>query len=287
MSRIVLRGVLGAVLGISLTGMAQARCTRPQLGAVVNRYLSAQGEGNPALMPLAASVHYVQNDKPLALNRGILRRPLKIAFHRSLLDTATCQTFTDVIVTNPAHPYVLGVRLGLRGHKISQIQTIVTQTGDWLFSAANDLKDAPKQNWSVIPKDQRNTRKQLIAAANAYFNLFDNKRTKVPWGRPCRRLEGGMLTGKGLPTDTCNVGVPSGLHIVDRHFVVDPAIGGVVGLVRFGKHGLPDAHMFRVFHGKIRAIQTLTVCNVFNCGFPLPQTLIKQEHAPHKRQENK
>jgi hypothetical protein len=150
----------------------------------------------------------------------------------------------------------------------------VTDKGDWLFNAANDLKVSPGQDWSTIPEGQRDTRKTLIDAANAYFDYFSDKTVKVPWGYPCRRLEGGALTGKGQADDTCDVGVPKDVKFPERHFIVDPTIGAVVGLVSFGAQpgqpGLPDSHLFRVVDGKIRLIHTITVCSTFNCGFKPP-----------------
>jgi hypothetical protein len=44
-------------------------------------------------------------------NEGIVQKAMKIEHHRSLPDTAGCQTFTEVIVTGKAQPYVLGTRL--------------------------------------------------------------------------------------------------------------------------------------------------------------------------------
>jgi hypothetical protein len=97
--------------------------------------------------------------------------------------------------------------------------------------------------------------------------VFDNNSVKVPWGTPCNRLEGGMRTGKGLPDDSCNVGVPSGMKLTDRRFIADPEIGAVVGFIRWPS-SVPDSHLFRVENGKLRFVHSLTVCTVPNCGFP-------------------
>jgi hypothetical protein len=115
----------------------------------------------------------------------------------------------------------------------------------------------------------------MIVAANAYLDYFSDKTVQVPWGLPCRRLEGGLITGTGVPEDTCNVDVPDGVPIVDRKFVVDESRGALAAMVSFGKNKLPDAHLFRIVDGKIRAIHTITVCKVFNCGFPVPEALKK------------
>ncbi len=256
-------------------------CTRAVLQGAVQSYLVAQTRGDPGALHLGAGARYLQNAKSLPLSQGILSEPLRIDFHRSLLDEESCQTYTEVIVAHSAHPYVLGVRERVAGRSIAELETIVTQKDDWLFSAANDLEFSPAEDWGLVPAAQRADRLALVAAANAYFDLFSDKRVQVPWGTPCNRLEGGLRTGKGLPDDSCNVGVPSGVPMLDRRFVVDPQIGAVVGLVRFGQRGLPDAHLFRVVNGRIRYIHTITVCDRPNCGFPVPESLLQERGEPH------
>jgi hypothetical protein len=261
-----------------LGGPAFAKdCTRKQLRKAVDSYIAAQEKGDLSLMALAAPVTYVENRKDADLEASVLKSPQRIDFHRSLFDTEACETFTEVIITDPAHPYVLGINLRLEGRKIAEIHALVTDEGDWFFSAANALKFSPAEDWGVIAKKKRDSRETLLAAANAYLDLFSDKTVQVPWGTPCRRLEGGLYFGTGAPDDTCNVGVPDNVPITERHFVVDPKIGAVVGLVLFGGGsdavGLPDSHLFRVEEGKLRFVHTITVCSTPNCGFPLPKEL--------------
>ena len=86
----------------------------------------------------------------------------------------------------------------------------------------------------------------------------------MPWGYPCNRTEGGMHTGNGSPTDSCDVGVPSGVNIANRRFIVDETIGAVQVFCTFGAgaagggSGAPDTHLFRVEHGKLHYVHTLT-----------------------------
>ena len=93
--------------------------------------------------------------------------------------------------------------------------------------------------------------------------FLEAKMDLVPWGFPCNRTEGGMHTGTGVATDSCQVGVPSGVNIANRHFVVDETIGAVVAFCTFGaggptSSGSADTHLFRVEGGKLRFVHTLT-----------------------------
>jgi hypothetical protein len=52
-----------------------------------------------------------------------------------------------------------------------------------------------------------------------------------------------------------------------RRFVVDEAMGTIVGFVRFGPNRIPDTHLFRLEDGRIRYVRTLTVCPDTGCEF--------------------
>jgi hypothetical protein len=260
MSRILHKWILlSAVLLVPTVSSAQVACTRDGLQAATNLYVDAQGKGDPSGMPLATGLAYIENMQVTDIKSGVIQKPLKIDFHRTLIDTAGCQTFTEVIVTDKSHPYVLGTRLRINHDKIAEIESMVTQQGDWLFNADNYFKWSPSEDWGVIAPGQRDSRGTLVAAANAYLDAFlEKKLDLVPWGFPCNRTEGGIHTGKGDPQDSCQVGVPAGVNIVARRFVVDETIGAVVAFCTFGVGGLPDSHLFRVENGKLRYVHTLT-----------------------------
>jgi len=264
--RIVCRviALCGALLAPAL-GHAQVSCARGGLQKAVDLYLAAQTKGDTAGLPLATNVGYWENAAIADVGKGILHKPMKIDHHRSFLDTDSCQTFTEVIVTDKAAPYVLGTRLRVNHDKIAEIEILWTTTGYWLFNADAYLKYSSTEGWDPIAADRRNTRGTLVAAANAYLDAFlEKKIDAVPWGFPCVRVEGGAYTGKGSPADSCEVGVPGGVNISNRHFVVDEVLGTVAVYCTFGTGGpgggsaAPDTHLFRVENGKLRYVHTLT-----------------------------
>jgi hypothetical protein len=251
--------VLLALVSAPAASFAQVACTRDGLQAATDLYIEAQGKGDPSGMPLATGLAYIENMQVVDIKSGVIQKSLKMDFHRTLIDTATCQTFTEVIVTDKTHPYVLGTRIRVNHDKIVEIESQVTQQGDWLFNADNYFKWSPGEDWGVIPAGQRDSRDTLVAAANAYLDAFlEKKLDLVPWGYPCNRTEGGIRTGKGVPEDSCDVGVPAGVNIVARRFVVDETTGAIVAFCTFGVGGLPDTHLFRVEKGKLRYVHTLT-----------------------------
>jgi hypothetical protein len=266
MKRMALIGFVctGALL-FPTAGFAQVSCTREGLQRAVDLYIAAQSAGDTTGLPLAMGLGYVENMAPVAIANGLIRTAMKIDHHRSLLDPSTCQTFTEVIVTTKERPYVLGTRLRVNRDKIAEIEILWTTTGYWLFNADAYLKWSSSEKWDTIPANQRDTRDTLVAAANAYLDAFlEGKKDLVPWGYPCNRTEGGAHTGKGDPSDSCDVGVPSGVNIANRRFIVDETIGSVVVFCTFGAgsagggSGAPDTHLFRVENGKLRYVHTLT-----------------------------
>lgn len=56
----------------------------------------------------------------------------------------------------------------------------------------------------------------------------------------------------------CNVGVPSGIRMLDRRYVIDEVLGSVDIFFAFAG-SLPDSHLFRLEGGKLRFVHTLTV----------------------------
>lgn len=257
--------VLTGALLVPAAGFGQISCSREGLQRAVDLYVAAQSKGDTSGLPLATGLGYMENVAPADINNGVIKTPMKIDHHRSLLDTATCQTFTEVIVTNKEHPYVLGTRLRVNHDKIAEIEILWTTTGYWGFNADAYMQYSSTEKWDNIPANKRDTRDTLVAAANAYLDAFlEGKMDLVPWGLPCNRTEGGMHTGKGTPEDTCQVGVPSGVNIANRRFVVDETIGSIVAFCTFGAgnaaggSGAPDSHLFRVENGKLRYVHTLT-----------------------------
>ena len=130
---------------------------------------------------------------------------------------------------------------------------------DWNFDAKAYLTCAKSEDWSVVPEANRNTREQLIAAGEAYFMVFSDKETNVPWGTPCYRLEGGKgcTPAADKASQSCNVGVPDGINFKNTHWVVDLELNSAVGLTLFAGVD-PDSHMFRLIDGKIVKVHTLT-----------------------------
>jgi hypothetical protein len=238
-------------------------CTRAVLQAAVDSYLAAQGAGDPSMMALASEVQYIENWEEVSKEDGLWNTALPITFSRSFLDVDACRTFTEVIVTDSEPAYVFGTRLKVDNGEISEINSLVTKEGDWLFNADDYLKYSTAEDWRVLNPEERVSREELMAGGDAYFDHFADRTVEIPFGAPCARLEGGIYTSRDFdsPDNTCNLGFPvDKLPMRDRSYVVDEEMGTVNIFLLFGNPpGAPDSHTFRLVNGKIRYIHTLTL----------------------------
>ncbi|ORY01570.1 hypothetical protein BCR34DRAFT_605860 [Clohesyomyces aquaticus] len=253
---------------VAVAGLAtavSAHCTRPQLVEAVDSYLSALSSGSvsafKARFDNSTWLGYYENSKKADINSGILTKSLVVSHNRSLYDTTSCATWTEVYIANPDAPYVIGTQLRFANHHINKVDTIVTKPGDWLFNITGAMAHGTTENWGTIPEAQRDTRETIKKAADAYCDVFNNPNVTVPWGYPCSRLEGGLSTG-----EKCDVGIPTGVELKNRRYVIDETVGAVEVMLDFGKTPLPDSHEFRVENGKLRFVHTMTVCTVEHCG---------------------
>jgi len=281
MKRFVM-GALAAAVAVTVASPALAQggpggCSRERLIEIANQYRAAQKDGRAIMhmMPMGEWVNYYENYELSSMAfGGVIASPQKVDWDRSFYDTTNCSVYIESIITDPAHPYVLATQvrgtgaIGSPTGTIGGFDVIVTDKDDWLFNASKTLYYAQREDWTEIPEAQRNTRQELQAAADAYLNLFKDKSVQVPWGTPCTRLEGSAFTGRGQPTDSCNVGVPDNIDMADRRYIIDPVVGAVAVFLKMGPNKRPDAHVFRIEGGKIVKIHTITSCGEdVNCGF--------------------
>jgi hypothetical protein len=272
MKKLVLAALM---LGISTPALAQGgpppspyaplqdrpTCTRDELKAATAAYVEAQRKGDISGLPLHEKVHFLENMQTVERGAGLWNTALPIGNAMSFHDGQRCKTFTEVIVTEGAKPYVIGTRLYMHEGKVIRVDSLVTEQGHWLFNANAFLKYTKQENWEPLHEYQRTPASEMIRGANAYLDGFADKFTDIPWGVPCARLEGGAYTNRNNdPNASCEIGMPPGvLYITHRDYLIDEEMGVINVYCRFGgREEAPDSHTFRYIDGKFRLIHTLT-----------------------------
>ena len=261
--------------GLSLAAHASAACTRAQLQEVVSAYLAAQTTGKPSALPFGTTITYIENDMLTDINKGVLTQAQAIDFSRSILDTVDCATFTEINTASSAHPYVIHTRIGVTDSKVTLIDSVISDAGDWIFDAKLHLNFTKSEMWDPIPAEKRDSQAVIKAAGDAYLDQWGNVNLTVPLGTPCTRLEGGLYTGSRDPkANTCRMpAFPQPLKVAKRRYVIDEELGAVGILNDFPwleasivNGSTPSSNMFRVEGGLVRYIHEVTVCATRNCG---------------------
>jgi hypothetical protein len=271
--------VKGSIIlaGVTFAANAQAQCDRAVLQKLADSYVQAQSTGKVAVLPRAKGATYAENDKAMDIGKGVLARPVKVDFTRSLHDTTQCATFIELIAATNPHPYVIHTRIeATPDGKAKKMESVVTDEGDWVFGAAQHLAVTKTHKWDEIPQARRDSRAVIQAAADAYLDNWGNPELPVPHGTPCARLEGFINTGAKDPAaNSCDMGAfPEKLNVTQRRYLIDDAYGAVVVFHKFPwldagikkDPGTPASQMFRVEGGKNRYIHEVTACTTPKCG---------------------
>jgi hypothetical protein len=259
------------------TANARAACSRETLQKLADTYVKAQTAGKAGTVPLAKGAYYGENDKAMDITKGVLAGPLKVDFTRSFYDTTQCAAFTEVVAATDPHPYVIHTRMeASKDGKVSKMESVVTDAGDWVFGATEHLAGTRAEKWDEIPREKRDTRAAIQAAADAYLDNWGDPQLPVPHGTPCARLEGRINTGTRNPEgQTCTMGAfPQKLKVTNRRYVIDETIGAVAIFHSFPwldagiptDPGTPASQTFRVEGGKNRYIHEVTACTTPNCS---------------------
>jgi hypothetical protein len=270
-----------ALAGAAFAANANAECSRKTLQEVTEKYIKAQSTGDATKLPLAKGATYAQNDKVMDPSQGVVAGPLKVDFTRSFYDTTQCAAFTELVAATDPHPYVIHTRMeATKKGRVSKMESVVTDAGDWVFGAPEHLAVTRIEKWDEIPKDKRDTRAVIQAAADAYLDNWGDPKLPVPHGTPCYRLEGRINTGTRNPTgNTCDMGAfPQKLKVTNRRYVIDENVGAVAVFHNFPwldasqpvDPGTQASQTFRVEGGKNRYIHEVTVCREAGCGRARP-----------------
>src|SRR5262249_18020122 len=111
---------VACLLILSAAGVqAQSACTRATLQAAADSYVAAQTAGDISKMALSADAKYRENMSDIAADAGLWNTALPIALSRSFLDDKRCKSFTEVVVTEGGHQYVIGTRLAVADGRIT------------------------------------------------------------------------------------------------------------------------------------------------------------------------
>jgi hypothetical protein len=277
MLRLLLFGSFGL---FALQSAHGAGCDRACLKTMLDQYLNAVVQHNPAAAPLAVGYRETESAMVRRPGTGVWQSARALGkLQRRYFDTESGQAGYFGTLEEESGTSVVTVRLKIDDRKISEAEWYLARKGDpgigtGAGAQANasfhdpDYLTAHPPAERVVPKNERLSRADLIAITNSYFDgLTAHDGTLIIAHPGCIRLENGFLTTQrpipsgGMSDCTSNGAMANIFAVTARRYpIVDEEAGVVLGLGLFERK--PGVAMrrnlfsewFVIEQGKIRAI---------------------------------
>jgi hypothetical protein len=260
----VLLGGLAAIaaFGMNAASGAEAGCNRACLAGVMNTYLQALVQHNPAALPTTRNVKYTENGVRLTIGDGLWQTAAAMPTYRlDIIDDEAGQVGLLGRISENGNNNWYGVRLKVEpDQKVSEIEVLINRSVS--AAPAGPAGGAPpRQNTEphplmaeVVPADKRLTREQLADISNTYFTGLDTSDSSrgIPFSPQCQRRENGTVTAnnpdapKGsMAWFDCKTQFDTGFSVIvtdirERRFeVVDRTKGLAFGWGYFDHNGTP------------------------------------------------
>jgi hypothetical protein len=262
MSRFIRRAVISASLALACfastpalaqtpapapTPAAAPACDRACLKGMLETYLDALTKRDQTKLPLAKFAKFTENGAVLYPGEGLWKTATSVTPYRLYaLDPEGGQAAVSAVVMEDAAPVIFLLRIKVDAGKISEMETVLCRKGGTSLFAPDKLVDPPKPFTDVVPAAKRNSRRELIAASNAYFEAVETEGKPTyqpaPFAKGANRIENGVQTtnislrgGKPMSADEqLDAGLFTGTLATDRRYpVVDVETGIALGIVMY------------------------------------------------------
>lgn len=252
---------------------ASVDCDRECLRGFLTAYLDALAAHNPAALPVAKNVRFTEDSMEIHLGEGLWKTASRIRpYRQDVLDTRAGIAATEVVVEEGAgSPALLVLRLKVAGHKITEVETMVThnQKQGALFKP-EALETTDKNMMAAPDKSQLPSREEAIRIAKFYpagLKIGSFVTVDAPFAPDAYRIENGFVTaGPGCSRPGCeNIKTQKIMEhpfITTRVVAVDETLGMVLLRMNFGQTGaygqgnaLIVWEEFKIFGGQIHAVE--------------------------------
>ncbi|HTR00686.1 MAG TPA: hypothetical protein VMH83_11870, partial [Candidatus Acidoferrum sp.] len=257
--------IIVTMSALALPALAQSQrfnCDRACLAKVADGYFAAMAAHDPSKLVLAPNVKYTDTGKVKKLgDDGLWKTATGLPRYRlNLYDPETGGIGIHAVVPERGLDTLLSLRLKVENQKVTEVEAMVIAGDSKIVGHQPEDLTQPSRLWTrTIPVVERNSRFEIIAAAEAYFRGFETNGTSQYIAAPLlpetdRRENGILYTNTSIgkmKVSTARSGFDAGnfkgMQVRDRRYpVVDSETGAVMSLVRFGdpmgeltKAGLP------------------------------------------------
>ena len=248
---------LGASASAAKAEVPPPACDRACLSSLLDAYLAALKAHDPSRLPLAPGLRFTENGVPLEIGDGAWRTVDQIGDYKlPFVDPEHGQAGLYGVVIEDGKPAHLMVRLKVEGGRIAEVETIVLRPQENNGFGQPATMKPRGAFYEDVPADQRLTKTQLAAVANAYFDTLQQNNGTVfaPFAADCDRIESGVETTNnpappkvgrpdpiGIKKLGCEAQFRTGFfrfvtHIRDRRFLVADSQKGLIYAAAFLDH---------------------------------------------------
>jgi hypothetical protein len=238
--------LLGVPAHPSSASAAETKCDRACLNALVDQYLAAMVAHDPSRLPLAKTVKFTEDGVPLKLGDGLWATASGLGTYKLYFaepEAGTAGVFA--LVQENGNPAILGLRLKIAKHQITEIETLVARKETTSLFKPEGLTEPRPAFLDTVPASDRPPRQEMIAIVSKYFDGIEQGNGDiVPFDKECVRIENGMQTcpssaSSALGALSCQAQLSTKIFtyiqsVSPRRFlIVDSERGLVLAIVRF------------------------------------------------------
>jgi hypothetical protein len=238
-----------AAAATALGGSTRFNCDRACLAKHADAYFAALAAHDPSRLPLARDVKYTETGIVKPLGQGVWKTVEGLPRYRlNLYDPETGGIGVHAVLKERGLEMLMSLRLKVEAGLITEVETLLIPGDSKIVGYQQEDLTQPSRIWSrSIPVPERNSRFELLAAADAYFRGFETNGTPeyipAPLLPEADRRENGILytntkIGNSMLSTArsgFDAGRFKGMQVRDRRYpVVDSETGAVMSLVRFG-----------------------------------------------------
>jgi hypothetical protein len=172
---------------------------RTALYALAEGYLDALEAHDPARLTWASDAVVTENNVRLEIGDGLWNTisARRRSYDLKAADPTTGQVAWFGIVEEHGHPAIMGLRLGLAGAAIAEVETIVCRAMEFGPFPSIETYVAPRPLMLAdVPQAQRRSRDDLVRISNGYFDTLqlNDGTLHTEFTDDCDRVENGLQT---------------------------------------------------------------------------------------------
>jgi hypothetical protein len=272
----LLLGLIALSMGATVTSAAAEDCDRQCLSDVVTLYLDALVAHNPAALPAAGRIRFIEDSVEKKLGDGLWKTASKLRpYRQDIIDVREQTAGAFVVVEEGTSPVLLVLRLTLVDKKITEAETMVTRNQREGLTFQIDALQKPNKAMTDEPERRDlDSRGEAIRIAEHYpagLKAGSFVTADTPFSSDAYRSENGRLTagpGCTFAAGCDNIKtqkITTFAGITDRVGAVDEQFGIVLIKMDLGAGSVPAAGSslvvwaaFKVYGGTIHAVEAVT-----------------------------